>query len=809
MKKPGGAKVDSAGKKAPPGRALETPPANRASLPPDRRIICGICFFLAAITLAVFGRTVGFDFVNYDDTLYVYDNPVVSRGLTASGLWHAFSHGSPANWDPLTTLSHMVDCQLYGLHAGGHHLTNVVLHTISVVLLFLVLRRMTCDLWPSACVAAVFAIHPLRAESVAWVTERKDVLSGVFFMLTLDAYARYVRRPGLASYGLVLLQFALGLMSKAMLVTLPFLLLLLDRWPLRRFGSETDKGGTISSPWLNRIPLPWRLWVEKIPLLALSLVSLVVAVMAQKGASAIQTGAPFPVSLRLANALHSIFTYLWQTFDPARLAAFYPYPAHVPPAWQCVSLAAALLALTAAAIYWRNRRPYLLVGWLWYLGMLTPVIGVVQLGTQAHADRYTYLPQIGLCIALVWLANGTWSKWRQRRLVLGIVGGVMVGALSIACARQVSYWHDSETLWLRELDCGYDNALSHYELGVVYGQRGLDQLAMEQYQRAIDVKPEYSEALNNLGSLLLKAGRIVDAIACFEKALRYEPRLATAHWNIGFGRLQQGRADEAITHFEAAIALKPDYRAAHLELAAAWLAKGRVDDARRKLEALLQSAPNYAEAHNDLGCILLNQGQTGEAMRQFQQAVSLQPDYPEAQNSLAHILILQNRPDEAISRATELLKKHPNDAGGHYNLGSGLLAKQRIDDAIAEFRTALKLQPGFALALSGLTDAAWLLATSPDSQSRNGPRAVDLAREVDQLSGGKNAGNLATLAAAYAEAGRFSDATATAQRALDLLAAPSSSAAAAKVREQLAGYQSGRPYRDVARTGVPVSTGGQ
>jgi Tfp pilus assembly protein PilF len=808
MKKSGRYSAKPSRKKPVPNRPVERSPVVPGSSAQSRGTVWGVGVFLAALTLAIFGRTAKFDFVNYDDTLYVYENPAVSGGLTLGGLWHAISRGSPANWDPLTTISHMVDCQLYGLHAGGHHLTNVVLHTVSVVLLFLVLRRMTGNLWPSAFVAAVFAIHPLRAESVAWVTERKDVLSGVFFMLTLGAYARYVRRPGLPSYGLVLLLFALGLMSKAMLVTLPFLLLLLDWWPLRRFGPATDEGGSNQVRWrLNRIPRPWRLWVEKIPLLALSLVSVVVAGLAQSHASAIETGEPFPLSLRLSNALHSTFVYLWQTFDPSRLAVYYPYPTRAYPVWECVLLVAAFAALTAAAFFCRNRRPYVLVGWLWYLGMLTPVIGVVQLGTQAEADRYTYLPQIGLCMALIWLADGAWSGWRQRRLVLGVLGMLIVGVLSIACARQVSFWQDSETLWKRELDCGFDNALSHYELGVVYGQRGLGQLAAEQYRQAVAIKPEYSEALNNLGNLLLQAGRVDEAIACFRKALQSEPRLATAYWNIGMGRLQQGRVDDAITNFEQAIIIKPDYLSAHLELATALLAKGRVDEAMRKLEAILRFAPNFAEAHNDLGCILLNEGRLEEALSHFQQAVSLKPDYPEAQNSLAHILILQKRPDEAITRARGLLQTHPDDPGGHQNLGSGLLEKQRLDEAVAEFRTALKIRPGFVPALGGLDDAAWMLATSPDPQARNGARAVNLALEVEQSYGGKNPRALAALAAAYAEAGRFSEAATAAQRALDLLAAQSNSDQAAKLRKELAAYQTGTPFRDTERAGVPGSAG--
>ncbi len=340
-----------------------------------------LCLTLAAITFAVFGQTAGFGFVNYDDNDYVYDNPVVARGLTLKGIVWAFScHAS--NWHPLTWLSHELDCQLYGLNPSGHHLTNVLLHTATVIALFLVLRQMTGALWRSAFVAAVFAIHPLRVESVAWVAERKDVLSGLFFMLTIGAYVRYARRPwSPARYGLVVLLFALGLMCKPMLVTLPVVLLLLDYWPLQREESRKLSG----------------LVLEKLPLLALSAASCVVTLLAQNGA--IQSTELYSMPMRYANALVSGMVYLGQMVWPAGLAVFYPYPHNGLPAWE-VALAGMLLAgLSAGAWGRRRKQPWLLVGWLWYLVMLLPVVGVIQVGGQAHADRYTYLPQIGIYVA--------------------------------------------------------------------------------------------------------------------------------------------------------------------------------------------------------------------------------------------------------------------------------------------------------------------------------------------------------------------------------------------------------------------------
>ncbi len=436
------------GKSKPAGPVSRLPPKDRASSRTPVAVWIA-CFVLAALTFAVFGRTIGYEFVDYDVNLNVFENANVSAGLTLHGLARAFTHGSDANWDPLTTISHMVDCQLYGLHAGGHHLTNVLLHTLSVILLFLVLRQMTGAFWRSALVAAVFAIHPLRVESVAWVSERKDTLSGVFFMLTLGAYVAYARRPGWGRYLLVALFFVLGLMSKAMLVTLPFVLLLLDWWPLERF-KPARPGAAGSGWWLNQFPAPGRLILEKLPLLALSLGSCVVAAVAQSHAQAVESLEKYPFFPRLANALNSVFVYVVQMFRPAGLAVFYPYPTHRLPLGDLSLLTLALLAVSFGAFWCRRPRPYVLVGWLWYLGMLAPVIGLVQLGAQAHADRYTYLPQIGLYVALVWLAESALlPQWIHRRTAFVGAAVLIVTCLSVASARQAACWHDTKALWQR------------------------------------------------------------------------------------------------------------------------------------------------------------------------------------------------------------------------------------------------------------------------------------------------------------------------------------------------------------------------
>ncbi len=378
-----------------------------------------VCLVLAAITFAVFGQTLNHEFVNFDDNDYVYENPVVAQGLTFRGIVWAFTHVHSANWHPLTWLSHMLDCQLYGLHPGGHHLTNVLLHIATVIVLFLVLRQMTGALWRSAFVAALFAIHPLRVESVAWVAERKDVLSGLFFMLTIGAYVRYARRPwSLARHGLVALLFAMGLMSKPMLVTLPVVLLLLDYWPLQRV-----EPGKLSG-----------LVLEKLPLFALSAASCAVTFLAQS--QAIQSIGSFSLPLRLGNALAASMIYLGQIVYPAGLAAFYPYPLNGLPAWE-VALAG-LLLVGFSIVAWRERRkqPWLLMGWLWYLVMLLPVAGIIQVGVQAHADRYTYLPQIGVYMAVTWLAAEWGAKWRMGRAALGGLMSAMLAVLMVCAWKQ-------------------------------------------------------------------------------------------------------------------------------------------------------------------------------------------------------------------------------------------------------------------------------------------------------------------------------------------------------------------------------------
>jgi tetratricopeptide (TPR) repeat protein len=569
-----------------------------------------LCLALAAMTFAVFGQTLRHEFVDYDDDQYVYGNPMVARGLTLKGFVWAFAHVHSNNWHPLTWLSHMLDCQLYGLHPGGHHLTNVLLHTATVILLFLVLRQMTGALWRSAFVAAVFAVHPLRVESVAWVAERKDVLSGLFFMLAIGAYVRYARRPSSpVRYGLVLLLFAMGLMCKPMLVTLPLVLLLLDYWPLQR----DEPAG--------------KLVMEKLPLLALSAASAVATFLAQAGARELTESISLP--RRLANALVACKSYLDQMIYPAGLAVYYPFP-HLLSAGEA-ALAGLLLAVLSV-VAWRERRkqPWILMGWLWYLVMLLPVVGIIQEGVQAHADRYTYLPQIGIYVMVTWLV----SEWRVSR---GLLGCLMAGVLAVlmVCAwKQASYWQNSETLWTHALACTTDNSIAHNDLGNALCQKGRTDEGITQFHQALQINPDFETAHNNLGNALLQKGRVDDAISQFQQALQINPAFEEARNNLGNALLQKGRVDEAISQFQQALQINPAFEAAHNNLGNALLQKGRVDDAITQYRQALQINPAFAEIHNNLGSALLQKGRVDDAITQFRQALQINPALATARNNL-------------------------------------------------------------------------------------------------------------------------------------------------------------------------------
>jgi tetratricopeptide (TPR) repeat protein len=767
-----------------------------------------VCVALAAITFAVFGQTLGHEFVNFDDETYVSKNPMVTPGLTGPGIVWAFLGVRSSNWHPLTWLSHMLDCELYGLNPAGHHLTNVLLHTATVIALFLLLRQMTGALWRSAFVAAVFAIHPLRVESVAWVAERKDVLSGLFFMLTLAAYVRYARRPwSLTRYGLVLLLFALGLLCKPMLVTLPVVLLLLDYWPLQR----AEPAG--------------KLMLEKLPLLALSAASCIVTLAAQS--KAIQSAETFSLPLRLENALVSCMIYLGQMVWPVGLVVFYPYPRHGFPLWEVALAGALLVGFSALAWLQRRKRPWLMVGWAWYLVMLLPVAGIIQVGMQAHADRYTYLPQIGIYAAVAWWA----AEWRISRAALGALMAAVIGALMADSRQQTAYWQDSDTLWTRALACTTDNDVAEFNFAIALLRQGTVDQAITHFQRALQVNPDFVEARCALGNAYSQKGHVDEAMVQYRQALKINPAFAIAHNNLGSVLMRKGQVDNAIAEFRNALQEKPDFAEAHHNLGKALLEKGNVDEAIAQCQAALDEDPNYAEARNSLGNALLQRGKVDEAIAQYQEALQFKTNDAELRLKLGNALSQEGRMNEAIIAFQNALRINPEYAQAHDDLGIALLQTGRLEEAMAHFQKALLINPRNAKAQNNLANAllaagnvggaiahfqqalqidpnepaiqsnlAWLLATSPDASQRNGAKAVELARQANALTGGKSPAILHTLGAACAEAGRFAEALEAARRALTLAKAQSDTSLTTQLQLEINLYQTGKPFHASEQT---------
>ena len=531
------------------------------------------CIWLILITavLLVYWQVGDHEFINYDDNVYITDNAQVQKGLTSKGIIWAFTTSHTGNWHPLTWISHMLDCELYGLNPRGHHLTNVLLHMANAILLFVVLRWMTGAIWRSGLVAALFALHPLHVESVAWAAERKDVLSTFFWLLTMVAYVHYVNRPGGKRYLLVLVTFFLGLMAKPMLVTLPFVLLLLDYWPLNRFkpravtGSVEDQSLGFQSSGDDKLPI-LKAVMEKTPLFLMSLFSCVVTVMAQQEAGAISTLEIVPFKLRIANGLVSFVAYMGKMIWPQDLAVFYPHPISDLQIWKPVAAGLFLLIVSTVALWVAQRCRYVLVGWLWYLGTLVPVIGLVQVGEQAMADRYTYVPLIGLFIVVVWGFADLVKGWRSRRWVVSVSAAVMVLALMAGSWLQVAHWKSSVKLFKHALDATSNNYVAHYNLGNALALQGKLTGATSHYNKALQINPDHAEAHLNLAVGLDRQGKHQEAIQHYAEVLRISPHDAQSHNNLGVALAEQGRLKEAVAHFTEALRIDPNFKEAQRNL---------------------------------------------------------------------------------------------------------------------------------------------------------------------------------------------------------------------------------------------------
>ncbi len=685
------------------------------------------CLLLALATLAAYEGVRNHQFINIDDNLCVTENPFVKEGLTLKSLTWAFTTTHTGNWVPLTWLTHMAACQGFGLHTGAHLLINVLFHVANTLILFLIFFRITQSLAPSFLVAALFALHPLHVESVAWVAERKDVLSTFFWLLTMWAYMWYVESPGIRRYFAVIACFIAGLLSKPMLVTLPFVLLLLDYWPLGRWSLyrataavpvKGKPGRTVD----KAVPLR-RLILEKVPLLVLTVLFCGITVYSQEEVGAIKNLKGLSLPDRLANALVAYITYMRKMVWPSDLAPFYPHPEQALPLWQGILAGLVLLALSLFIIRQARRRPYLLMGWLWYVGTLVPVIGLVQVGDQALADRYTYVPLIGLFIIVAWGLRDLAAERRFAQVLAPLAAGILITALALCTWFQVRFWKDSITLDEHTLRVTQNNFFIHNNLGTLLYKQGQADQAMVHYQEALRLRPHYYLALNNLGVALYSKGQRDQAIHYYKEAIRFKPDYPLPHCNLGNALAEKGQMDQAIVHYQEALRL----------------------------------LPSFSEAHISLGNAFLSQGQGDQAEFHYAEAVRLRPHYAKA----------------------------------HFNLGVALALQDKMDQAVLQYREAIRLKPNYAQALNNL---AWILATAAERKLRDGPASVHLAEQANQLTEYNEPEMMNTLAAAYAEVGRFPDAIQAAREAMDLARPSGKTLLLKQLEARMSLYQVGQPY---------------
>jgi protein O-mannosyl-transferase len=649
-----------------------------------------VILFIVISTVLVYGQVGDFDFIHYDDPHYVRDNVIVQNGLTWQGVRWAFTTTAMANWHPLTWLSYMLDCQLFGVSPGAHHLVNVLFHLINSILLFLILQRMTGARWRSAFVAALFAFHPLHVESVAWIAERKDVLSTFFLMLSMGAYVFYAERRGLMRYLLVLFFFSLGLMAKSMLVTLPVILLLMDYWPLKRFsfiqpemparsdpieaskGKRRRKGRTEQKQQPQEAKekdqnrLFFHIAAEKIPFFVLSAVIGMIAIYTQKRGGGMVSFTQLPIAERVGNAIVSYTLYLWKMIWPSNLAVYYPFQF-----WSSLEILASITLLTAISVgvSWGWRRfPYLVFGWLWYLLTLLPVIGLIKLGDAGMADRYSYITLIGPFVALVWGARDLAKRLPMPKFTLPAMAGPVLGACMIVTYVQLGHWHDSVKLFTHALNVTENNFLAHGSLANALVEKGRVVEGLSHFEKAIEIAPRFMVAHYNRGLVQNKLGNTEEAMISFRRALEVDPGYSDANYALASLYLSQGDADGAIAYFGRAIRANEPLTKAYAGLAEAFILKGKLDEALSYSLLALEWQPADAKLHYNIGSIFIHKGQSDEAIKHFQEAVRLSPDYAKA----------------------------------HNNLGSALMLRNRVDEAIHHFETAIRLEPSYQLARENL-----------------------------------------------------------------------------------------------------------
>jgi tetratricopeptide (TPR) repeat protein len=747
-----------------------------------------LCALLIALTLALYWPVRTYDFVNFDDPDYVSANPMVQAGLTRDSIRWAFTQAHSSNWHPVTWMSHMLDCQFFGLNAGAHHLVNAGFHAVNAALVFVLLVHLTGARWRSAVVAALFAWHPLHVESVAWISERKDVLSAFFGLLCLLAYVRYVNESkgqsvkAKAAYALALVFFALGLMSKPMLVTWPFVMLLLDYWPLRRFERST----------LNPQPLTLpRLLLEKLPFFALAVASSVVTVIAQRGSGATVPLDALPLSARLAQMPASYVRYLGKTFWPENLAAFYPY---TPAEWDApLTLAGVMVLVTVStwAVVQLRRRPFLAVGWFWFLGTLVPVIGLVQVGRQSIADRYTYLPHIGLFLAVVWFAAEGFERIRLPRRVRGAcVGAVLVLCVALT-AGQIPQWRDTATLARHATRVTQGNYVAHAQLAAALTLEGRYDEALTECVKALKFRPTYAEAHNTMAMIHTRQGQFEKAMAAYHEAIRCDATYPDAHHGLAELHFRQGQWAEAEQAAREAVRLWPMHLGALYTLASALHNQGKLEEAVATYRQLAALKPGLFSVHRGLGAALVAKGELESAIPEYRQALVLEPQNADAHNSLGLVLLARGEVSAASNHFSLALAAQPTNAIANYQVALMLTAAQQPAQALPHYRATLRAQPDLPDVLNNL---AWLLAANANPAVRDAAEAVRLAERACTLTQYREPFFIGTLAAAYAAAGRFDDAVSTAGKAIAVAETAGLTEIAERNQQLRELYRAGTPF---------------
>jgi tetratricopeptide (TPR) repeat protein len=621
-----------------------------------------VALALMVAVLVVFAQVIFHDFITFDDGAYITNNAHVKSGLTRESLAWAFRSMEVSNWHPLTWLSHMLDCELYALNAAGHHLNSLFFHVANTLVLFLALRRATGRMWESAMVAALFGLHPLHVESVAWISERKDVLSAFFWMLTMLSYVYYCQRPGHFRYAVVVFTLGVGLMAKPMLVTVPFVLLLMDIWPLGRLGLPGHRGTKSTSQSLQRLV------GEKIPLFILAAASSVVTFMVQSKGGAVLTFETLPLKVRIINAFVSYVRYLERICWPHDLAIFYPHPGASLPLWQGATAAVFLAIVSFLVVRHYFRHPFLLVGWLWFLGTLVPVIGIVQVGGQSMADRYTYLPSIGIFLMGVWGASSLLERVPFRKIFLASVSMMVLLCFFVITFVQLGHWQKTETLFRHTLSVTSRNYVAHSNLGTALTAEGkLDEAAAE-FEKALKIWPSYPDAHNNLGVVIAKQGLLPKAVLHYQEALKFNPNHLLAHQNLASALTELGRLDEAMSHYSEALLINTESGAVYNTMGVLLARLNRLEEAVSHLVRAIEICPDCPEPHNNLGRVLSTQGKLREAITQLQSAITLRPGYAEAHNNLGLVLFELGAVEESLYHFVTALHFKPDYAKARGNL---------------------------------------------------------------------------------------------------------------------------------------------